>query len=49
MASQERELVAAQETTKLLELMRQNTELTELIKRLSERIEVLTNENFIAN
>lgn len=44
MASQERELVAAQETAKLLELMRQNTELTELVKGLSQRIEVLTND-----
>ncbi len=44
MASQERELAAAQETAKLLELMRQNTELTELVKNLSQRIEVLTND-----
>lgn len=44
LASQERELVAAQETAKLLELMRQNTEITELVKDLSQRIEVLTND-----
>ena len=44
MASQQRELVAAQETAKLLELMHQNTELTELVKGLSQRIEVLTND-----
>lgn len=44
LASQERELVAAQETAKLLELMRQNTELTELVKELSQRIETLTND-----
>ncbi|MDQ6655482.1 MAG: DUF1003 domain-containing protein [Verrucomicrobiota bacterium] len=44
MASQERELVAAQETAKLLELMRQNTEITELVKQLSQRIETLTND-----
>ncbi|MEP7071343.1 MAG: DUF1003 domain-containing protein [Verrucomicrobiota bacterium] len=44
MASQEREVVAARETAKLLELMRQNTELTELVKTLSERIETLTND-----
>ncbi len=44
MASQEREVVAAQETAKLLELMRQNTEITELVKQLSQRIETLTAE-----
>lgn len=43
-ASQERQLVAAQETAKLLELMRQNTELTELVKTLAQRIETLTND-----
>ncbi len=44
LASQEREIVAAQETAKLLELMRQNTELTELVRELSQRIETLTND-----
>lgn len=44
MASQERELLAARETAKLLELMRQNTDLTELVKALSQRIETLTND-----
>jgi uncharacterized membrane protein len=44
LASQEREIAAAQETAKLLELMRQNTELTELVKQLSQRIETLTND-----
>ncbi len=44
MASQERELVAAQETAKLLQLMQQNNELTELVKDLSQRIEGLTND-----
>jgi uncharacterized membrane protein len=44
MASRERELMAAQETAKLLQLMQQNTELTELIKQLSQRIETLTAE-----
>ncbi len=44
MASQEREVVAAQETAKLLELMRQNTQITELVKQLSQRIETLTAE-----
>ncbi|MEP6809811.1 MAG: DUF1003 domain-containing protein [Chthoniobacterales bacterium] len=44
LASQEREIVAALETAKLLELMRQNTELTELVRELSQRIETLTND-----
>ncbi len=43
-ASQERELVAAEQTAKLLELMHQNTELTALTKELSQRIETLTND-----
>ena len=41
-AAEQRQLLAAQETAKLLELMRQNTELTELVKDLSQRIEKLT-------
>ncbi len=44
LASQERELMAAEQTAKLLELMQQNTDLTELIKDLSQRIETLTRE-----
>ena len=44
MGSQERELAAAQETAKLLQLLRQNTELTELVKKLSQRIEGLTTD-----
>lgn len=43
-ASEERELLAARETATLLELMKQNTDLTELVKNLSERIESLTND-----
>jgi len=43
-ASEERELLGAAQRVQLLELMRQNTDLTELIKQLSERIEVLTGE-----
>lgn len=42
LASEERELLAASETGKLLELLRQNTDLTESVKQLSERIEGLT-------
>lgn len=40
----ERQSTAAEQTTHLLELVRRNTELTELTKELSERIEVLTQE-----
>lgn len=44
LASQEREVLAAQETARLLELMRQNTEITEMVQQLSQRIETLTND-----
>ncbi len=43
-ASQERELVAGEQTANLIELMHQNTELTKLTKELSQRIETLTND-----
>ena len=43
-ASEEREVLAASQTATLLDLMRQNTELTELVKQVSERIERLTAE-----
>jgi uncharacterized membrane protein len=43
-ASAERQAVAAQQTAQLLELMHQNTALTELTKELSQRIETLTAE-----
>ena len=42
--AQERAQATAEQTAKLLELMDQNTKLTELTKELSERIEVLTTE-----
>ncbi|MFD0893146.1 DUF1003 domain-containing protein [Luteolibacter ambystomatis] len=42
--SAERQATAAEQTAHLLELMRRNTELTELTKQLSERIEGLTEE-----
>ncbi len=38
-ASEEREVETAEQTARLLQLLRQNTDLTELIKELSERIE----------
>ncbi|MGI8820395.1 MAG: DUF1003 domain-containing protein [Chthoniobacterales bacterium] len=43
-ASQERELLTASQTATLLELVRQNTDLTERVKDLSERIADLTGE-----
>jgi len=43
-ASQERQQVTAEQTARLLELMNQNNELTELTKDLSQRIETLTTE-----
>ena len=43
-ASEERLALAAQQTTLLLEMLRQNTFLTETIKTLTERVEVLTVE-----
>src|SRR5450432_4281089 len=44
LANEERQALAAQQRAQLLELMRQNTELTTLTKELSERIETLTAE-----
>ena len=44
LVNEERQAVAAQQRGQLLELMRQNTELTRLTKDLSERIETLTAE-----
>ena len=43
-ASQDRLELASQQSTLLLELMRQNTELTQLSVKLAERIEALTAE-----
>jgi uncharacterized membrane protein len=44
LASEQREVLAGKQTDKLLELMEQNTQLTEVVKGLSERIECLTAE-----
>ncbi len=44
LASQQRQEEAVQQSAQLLELMRQNTELTALTKALSERIETLTTD-----
>lgn len=43
-ASEERQKLSATQTQTLLELMKTNTELTELTKQLSQRIETLTAE-----
>ena len=43
-ASEQRQALAAQQTEQLLELLKQNTELTNLIKELSQRIEALALE-----
>lgn len=43
-ASEQRETLAAEQTALLLTLMHQNTELTELTKAMSERIQTLTEE-----
>ena len=43
-AGEQRQLNAAQQTEQLIALLRQNTQLTEMVKALSERIEALTVE-----
>jgi uncharacterized membrane protein len=43
-ASEEREMFAAQQTAHLMELLKQNTALTEMTQQLSKRIEALTIE-----
>ena len=43
-ASEQRQALAVSQTASLLELMHQNTELTEITRALSERIEALTEE-----
>jgi len=42
MASEQRQALAAQQTGQLLELIKQNTQLTNLVKELSQHIEALT-------
>jgi uncharacterized membrane protein len=44
LASEERQMMAATQTEHLMELMRQNTKLTELTKTMSERIQSLSEE-----
>jgi uncharacterized membrane protein len=42
MAAEQRQELAAQQAGQIMELLRQNTQLTELVKELSQRIETLT-------
>jgi uncharacterized membrane protein len=44
LASEQRQALAAQQTAQLVELLQQNTRLTELVRELSQRIEGLTVE-----
>lgn len=43
-ASEQRQIIAAEYNEKMMELLQKNTELTEITKRLSERIETMTLE-----
>ena len=43
-ASYEREIIAAEQTAQLIELLKQNTKLTEITQELSKKIETLTLE-----
>jgi uncharacterized membrane protein len=43
-ASEQRQTLAAQQTVQLLALLQQNTQLTEVVKEMSQRIETLTLE-----
>jgi uncharacterized membrane protein len=43
-ASEEREALAAEQTTLLVKMLQQNTQLTETVKALTERVETLTLE-----
>jgi uncharacterized membrane protein len=43
-ASDERQALAAHQTQLVLEMLQQNTDMTETIKRMSERLEILTKE-----
>ncbi len=43
-ASEERQAVASAQTTLLVDMLQQNTQLTETVKALAERVEALTND-----
>ena len=43
-ASEQRQILASQQAAQLLELIQQNTQLTEVVKEMSNRIEMLTLE-----
>ncbi len=44
LAAEQRQTIAGQQTQQLMDLLKQNTELTELTRKLSERIEAMTAE-----
>lgn len=44
LAAEQRQTLAAQQSDQIMELLRQNTQLTECVKELSQRIEVLTSD-----
>jgi uncharacterized membrane protein len=44
LATEQRQALSAQQSVQIIELLQQNTQLTEMIKDLSQRIEVLTVE-----
>ncbi|HTP66489.1 MAG TPA: DUF1003 domain-containing protein [Geobacteraceae bacterium] len=44
LAAEQRQMLAAQQSGKIMDLLQQNTELTELVKDLTQRIETLTQE-----
>ncbi len=44
LASEQRQALAAEQSSLLVELMRQNTDLTEITRKLTERVEALTLE-----
>ena len=44
LASAQRQAIAEEQSARLLELLAQNTELTELTRKLSERIAAMTSE-----
>ena len=45
-AAEQRQMIATQQSDNILELLQKNTELTELVKDLSQRIETLTREMY---
>jgi uncharacterized membrane protein len=44
LAAEQRQALAAHQSEQIMELLQQNTQLTEIVKELSQRIETLTTE-----